>query len=156
MQTLSPLMEEAFRQAELARTKGEVPIGAAIADAEGNLLAAAHNLVETQQNPLAHAELLALHQAIAKVGNKYLLGCTLAVTLEPCAMCAQAIAHARIAHLVFAASDPKSGGTISNAQVLSHSHHKPKITAGEGEEQSRLMLQTFFQTLRTKRITNHE
>lgn len=148
--TLSPLMQEAFRQAQLAESKGEVPVGAAIADAEGNILAAAHNLVEERQNPTAHAELLAIHQALEKLGKKYLLGCTIAVTLEPCAMCAQAIAHARLAKVVFAASDPKSGGTLHNAKVLSHSHHKPEIIAGEGEEQARRMLQSFFQKLRTK------
>jgi tRNA(Arg) A34 adenosine deaminase TadA len=148
MPSLSPLMEEAFRQARLAAQKGEVPVGAAIADAQGNLLAAAHNLVEERQNPLAHAELLALHHALEKTGTKYLLGATLAVTLEPCAMCAQAIAHARVAHVVFAASDPKSGGTLHNAQVFAHSHHKPHITHGEGEAESRTLLQTFFQSLR--------
>lgn len=146
---LSPLMEEAFRQAHLAAQKGEVPVGAAIAAADGTLLAAAHNLVEERQNPTAHAELLAIQQAIEKTGQKYLLGCTLAVTLEPCAMCAQAIAHARVSTLVFAASDPKSGGTVHNAKVLSHSHHKPHIIAGEGEAESRYLLQTFFRKLRT-------
>lgn len=149
MVTLSPLMQEAFRQAQLAVSKGEVPIGAAIAGPDGTLIASAHNLVETQQNPLAHAELLAIHQAIESKGKKYLLGCTIAVTLEPCAMCAHALAHARISSIIFGAYDPKSGGTVNGAQVFSHSHHKPQVTGGEGEAESREMLQTFFKKLRT-------
>ena len=112
-------MEAALAQAQQAAQAGEVPIGAVLADAQGSVIAAAHNLVETQKTPLAHAEMLALATAMTATGSKYLEDCTLAVTLEPCAMCAAAIAHARVKTVVFGAYDPKSGGTTRRLRLSS-------------------------------------
>lgn len=142
-------MQLAIAQAQLAQNAGEIPVGAVVISPSGEVLASAHNLVETTANPTAHAELLALTQAIEKTGNKYLEGCTLAVTLEPCAMCAAAAAHARIATVIYGAHDPKSGGTENGARVFQHSHHKPQVMGGIMEAECRQMLQTFFANLRT-------
>ncbi|MBI1308275.1 MAG: nucleoside deaminase [Proteobacteria bacterium] len=144
-------MHEALRQAQLAASSvGEVPIGAVIYQPDGTILATAHNLVETLADPTAHAEVLAIQQAIHKTGRKFLEDCTIAVTLEPCAMCAQALSLVRISTIVFGAYDLKSGGTTNGARVLEHAHHKPTVLGGIEEEACRTLLQQFFQTLRHK------
>ncbi len=141
-------MQHALALAHTAAELGEVPIGAVITDAAGTIIARAHNEVEATQDPTQHAEMLAISRALAHTGQKYLDGCALYVTLEPCAMCAGAIAHARLSRLYFGAYDPKSGGTEHGAQVLSHSHHKPEIIGGLMESDCAALLKDFFSGLR--------
>lgn len=143
------LINQALALAEQASRKHELPIAAILVNEHGETIAQAHNLVETQHNPLAHAEMLVLQQAIQK-GHKYLQECTLAVTLEPCPMCAAALCHARIGTIIFGAYDPKSGGTVNGPQVPQHMHHKPQILGGIEEEKCRTQLQSFFATLRNQ------
>ena len=130
----------------------EVPIAAVLTNAQGQTLAQAHNLVETTGNPLAHAEMLVLQQVLAspnpQTRKTYLQDCTLAVTLEPCAMCMAALCHARVGRVVFGAYDPKSGGTVNGARVPQYMHFKPEILGGIAEESCRELLQSFFKTLR--------
>ena len=102
-------MEIAFEEAKKAYEKNEVPVGAVISDNYGNIISRAFNLVETQQDPIAHAEILAIQKATLKIGNKRLTGCNLYVTLEPCAMCASAIEQSRIKRLYFGCEDHKKG-----------------------------------------------
>lgn len=146
--TLQPsaIMQRAIALAKAGVSHGEIPIAAVLLDAEGNMLAEAHNGVEIAQNPIAHAEMQVLHQALQQ--RRYLEDCTLAVTLEPCAMCMAALCHARVGKVVFGAYDPKSGGTVSGARVPQHMHFKPEILGGIEEEACRAMLQEFFKTLR--------
>ncbi len=146
--TLAPsaIMHLAMASAKLAVSKSEIPIAAVLVNGAGEVIATAHNQVETLQNPLAHAEMLILAEALKT--RRYLEDCTLAVTLEPCAMCMAALCHARVGKVVFGAYDPKSGGTVSGARVPNHMHFKPEILGGIEEEACRTMLQTFFQTLR--------
>ncbi|RYG62218.1 MAG: nucleoside deaminase [Alphaproteobacteria bacterium] len=139
-------MQQAIASAKLAVSVGEVPIAAILFDAHGNTLATAHNQVETTQNPLAHAEMLVLTQALKQ--RRYFEDCTLAVTLEPCAMCMAALCHARVGNVVFGAYDPKSGGTENGARVPQHMHFKPTIVGGIEEEACRALLQNFFKALR--------
>lgn len=142
------LMHTALAHAREAVHHGEVPIAAVLADATGTVVAQAHNLSETQSNPLAHAEMLVLQQALA-TGKRYLEDHTLAVTLEPCAMCMAALIHARVGTVIFGAYDVKSGGTVNGARVPNHAHFKPHILGGIEEEASRDLLQSFFAALRT-------
>jgi tRNA(Arg) A34 adenosine deaminase TadA len=143
-------MDEALRLATLAAAAGEVPVGAVITDPAGHIIATAANQVEQQADPSAHAELLALRQAGRAYGRKYLAGCTLTVTLEPCAMCAGAIAAYRIKTLVFGAYDPKSGAVEHGPQVFAHAttHHKPEVIGGVRNTDCSALLQTFFAELR--------
>lgn len=140
------LINAALAQAQAAAAAHEVSVGAVLADASGTVLAAAHNTVEAEKNPLAHAEMRVLNHAIAAGVN--LQECTLAVTLEPCAMCMAAICAARVGTVVFGAYDVKSGGTVNGARVPSHSHFKPQILGGIEEDACRELLQAFFKTLR--------
>ena len=146
--TLPPgeIMHRAIASAKLAVSVGEVPIAAILLDADGNTLATAHNHVETLQNPLAHAEMLVLTEALKS--RRYLEDCTLAVTLEPCAMCMAALCHARVGNVIFGAYDPKSGGTENGARVPQHMHFKPNILGGIEEDACRTLLQSFFKALR--------
>lgn len=146
--TLAPsaIMHLAMASAKAAVSCGEIPIAAVLVNAAGETLATAHNLVETTQNPLAHAEMLILAEALKS--QRYLEDCTLAVTLEPCAMCMAALCHARVGKIIFGAYDPKSGGTVNGARVPQHMHFKPEILGGIEEEACREMLQSFFKTLR--------
>src|SRR5688572_10413905 len=106
-------MREALREAEAAVSHGDVPVGAVLVDAAGQELARAHNRREIDADPTAHAEILALREAARRRGHWRLEGCTLYVTLEPCAMCAGAMINARLGHLVFGARDPKAGALVS-------------------------------------------
>lgn len=143
------MMQHALQQAHLAAQKGEIPVGAIIYNlSTGHILAQTHNQVEEKQNPTAHAELLAITQAVEVYGSKYLENCAIAVTLEPCAMCAQAISNARISKVFFGAYDPKSGGTVNGARVFNHAHFKPEIIGGLQEEQCREILQNLFKNIR--------
>lgn len=129
---------------------GEVPVGAVIADAEGHILAQAHNRVITDTDPTAHAEMLAIRAAAGALGSERLTDCALYVTLEPCAMCAQAIALARIERLYFGAADEKGGGVLHGARVFDQPtcHHRPEIYDNIGAERSRDLLQRFFRERR--------
>lgn len=111
-------MERALRQARLAAAEGEVPVGAVLAAADGRLLAEARNQPLTLHDPTAHAEMLALRRAGAALGNYRLGGCVLVVTLEPCAMCAAALVHARLAGVVYGAADALAGAVSSCAETL--------------------------------------
>ena len=138
-------MGRALALAQQAADLGEVPVGALIT--KGNeIVAEAHNLVETKQQTSAHAEMLVLQAASQALGQKFLTDCTLWVTLEPCPMCAAAIAQARIKKLVFAASDPKSGGVLFGPQIFDHPtcHHRPEVVSGLGEGEAEKLLKAFF------------
>ena len=122
----------ALKEAKLAATAGEVPVGAVIVDARGKVLASSGNRTRRDCDPTAHAEILVIRQAATALGQDRLVGCTLYVTLEPCAMCAGALAHARVARVIYGAADPKSGGTDHGSRVFSHaqSHHRPEVIGG--------------------------
>jgi tRNA(adenine34) deaminase len=152
MRALSPddqALNAAFAAARVAAAQGEAPIGAAILH-RGEVIVRTHNLVETTPDPTAHAEILAIRQAAALLGDARLPECDLVVTLEPCAMCAGAIEHARIRRLVFAAYDPKGGAVDHGARVFQRPacRHAPDIIGGIREAESRDMLQAFFKALR--------
>jgi tRNA(adenine34) deaminase len=143
-------MARALDEARDAFARGEVPVGAVIAAADGTVIAVASNRTLELRDPTAHAEMLAIRAACAAIGSERLIGCTLHVTLEPCAMCASAIAQARVATLVYGASDPKSGGVEQGARVFAHrqSHHVPQVIGGIGETEAAALLRAFFQGLR--------
>lgn len=139
-------MAAALEQAQNAADKGEVPVGAVILAPDGQIIATAHNLTRTRNDPTAHAEILAIRKAAENLGQDRLEGCSLYVTLEPCAMCAGAISHARIKRVVYGAADPKSGGTDHGARVFTHAqaHHKPEVVSGIAEAACEAMLRDFF------------
>jgi len=135
----------ALQQAQLAVEAGEVPVGAVVVK-DGVVLASAHNLTRTVPDPTAHAEMLAIRRAAEALGQERLEGCDLYVTLEPCAMCAGAIAHARIARLYYGAADPKGGGVEHGARVFEQAqcHHRPEVYSGMGEAEAAALLRGFF------------
>jgi cytidine deaminase len=137
-------MARALELARAAAAAGEVPVGAVLTAPDGTLLAEAHNLTRTLPDPTAHAEMLVLREGAAKLGSERLIGCTLTVTLEPCPMCAAGIAEARIARLVYAASDPKGGGVEHGPRVFAHTRHVPEIVSGIAEAESSELLKSFF------------
>lgn len=139
-------MDGALAEARQASARGEVPVGAVIVDASGQVIARAGNETRQQNDPTAHAELLAIRRAAAVLGQERLAGCKIYVTLEPCAMCAGAIAHARLSHVYYGASDPKSGGTAHGPRVFDHaqSHHKPEVFSGISEADCETLLRDFF------------
>lgn len=142
-------MQLALAAAAAAAAAGEAPIGAVVMR-DGRVLAAAHNLTETTPDPTAHAECLALRAAAKQVGAPRLVGCDLFVTLEPCAMCAGAIEHARISRLVFGAYDPKGGGVEHGARVFDRGacRHRPDIIGGIEADAAADQLKRFFRGLR--------
>jgi len=142
-------MARALAEAKNAVAVGEVPIGAVIIK-DGRLLASAHNSPRGLHDPTAHAEVLAIRQAAKILGNERLDGCELWVTLEPCAMCAGAIAHARIGRLYYGAADPKGGAVEHGARVFEHEQclHRPEVYSGIGESESANMLRSFFRDRR--------
>ncbi|MEM9523867.1 MAG: nucleoside deaminase [Pseudomonadota bacterium] len=139
-------MDLALAEARAAGERGEVPVGAVIVDGGGTVLARAGNRTRELNDPTAHAELLALRAACAAIGSARLPGMAIYVTLEPCAMCAAALAAARIARLYYGADDPKSGGVIHGARVFDHaqSHHRPEIYAGIAAARAETLLKDFF------------
>jgi tRNA(adenine34) deaminase len=143
-------MARALIEARAAAIRGEVPIGAVVCAADGAIIAAAGNRTLELRDPTAHAEILAIRAACTAINNERLVGCTLHVTLEPCPMCASAIAQARIATLVYGASDPKSGGIEQGPRLFTHPqcHHVPQVISGIAEVESAQLLRAFFQTLR--------
>lgn len=142
-------MELALEQAALAAAAGEVPVGALVIK-DGEVLGRGHNRNLLDDDPTAHAEIVALRQAAARLGNHRLTGCTMVATIEPCAMCAGALIHARIARLVYGASDPKAGAAGSVLQILNHPglNHRMKVTAGVLAEKCSAVLQDFFRQKR--------
>jgi tRNA(Arg) A34 adenosine deaminase TadA len=137
----------AFAEAEAAGARGEVPVGAVLVDpATNTVLAAAGNEVEARRDPTAHAEMLVLRAGSAARGVPRVDGCDLYVSLEPCPMCAAAIATARVRRLVFAAYDPKSGGVDHGPRVFSHPtcHHKPEVVGGVQASRAEALLKDFF------------
>jgi tRNA(adenine34) deaminase len=143
-------MEIALEEARAAALRGEVPVGAVVTDAAGQVLARAGNEVEARGDPSAHAEILALRAAAARLGDKHLDGATLWVTLEPCAMCAQAASLFRVKRVVFGAYDPKSGGVEHGARVFAHRqcHHAPEVVGGVREAEAAALLREFFRERR--------
>jgi tRNA(adenine34) deaminase len=143
-------MAQALAAARLAAASGETPVGAVVVGPDGAVLAVAGNRVEAGPDPTGHAELRAIREAAARLGSSRLEGCDLYVTLEPCAMCAGAIAHARIRRLYYGASDPKGGGVEHGARVFSHPtcHWKPELYPGIAEQESADLLRTFFRARR--------
>jgi tRNA(Arg) A34 adenosine deaminase TadA len=146
----SPAMAAALAEARQAAARGEVPVGAVVTAPDGRIIAQAGNRTRELHDPSAHAEMLAIRAACAALGSERLPGHTLTVTLEPCAMCAAAIAAARLARLVYGAADPKSGGVAHGARVFSHpqAHHSPEVVAGIAEAEAAALLKAFFQTRR--------
>jgi tRNA(adenine34) deaminase len=142
-------MSLAFAEARAAEARGEAPIGAALV-CDGAVIARAGNRTRQRADPTAHAELLAIRAAAAALGSERLAGCDLYVTLEPCAMCAGAMSHARIRRLYYAAPDPK-GGAVDNGPRFFRSptcHHAPEVYGGLRESEAAEMLRAFFAALR--------
>ncbi|MEK6193453.1 MAG: tRNA adenosine(34) deaminase TadA [Deltaproteobacteria bacterium] len=143
-------MRLAIAEAQKAEASGEVPVGAVITDAAGDILATAHNQTIFKSDPTAHAEIEALRKASAKLQNYRLLSTTLYATVEPCVMCMGAIVHARVQCVVFGAPDPKWGaaGSLYNFSEDTRLNHHPQIIGGVKEEQCRTMIQAFFRSRR--------
>ncbi|MFC6586976.1 nucleoside deaminase [Sulfitobacter pacificus] len=139
-------MDVALREAEAAGARGEVPVGAVVVNAAGDVVAQAGNRTRELHDPTAHAEVLAIRAACAALGSERLIGHDLYVTLEPCAMCAAAIAASRIGRLYYGAGDPKSGGVAQGARVFAHAqcHHAPEVYDGIDAAASEAMLKAFF------------
>lgn len=139
-------MQLALSEAEAAAARGEVPVGAVIVDAAGRVLARAGNRVLGDRDPTAHAELLAIRAAARVLDSERLIDCDLYVTLEPCAMCAQAISFARIRRVYFGASDEKGGGVDHGARIFRQPtcHHRPEVYGGIGERAAASLLRDFF------------
>jgi tRNA(Arg) A34 adenosine deaminase TadA len=140
------IMSLILAEAEAAGAAGEVPVAAAVTDQEGAVIAMAQNRMKRESNALRHAELVALEMAMAVRGAERLDGCDLWVTLEPCTMCAGAIAHARIRRLYFAARDPKAGAVESGVRFFDSAacHHRPEIYGGLSETRAAALLRDFF------------
>lgn len=139
-------MDVALEEARAAGARDEVPVGAAIVSPNGAVVARAGNRTREMRDPTAHAEMLAIRAACAAIGSERLGGHSLYVTLEPCAMCAAAIAAARIERLYYGASDPKSGGVAQGARVFAHaqSHHAPQVYDGIASSEAEALLRDFF------------
>lgn len=139
-------MSKALEEARAAAERGEVPVGAVIVSPDGTVVATAGNRTRELSDPTAHAEILALRAACSAAGSERLSGHDLYVTLEPCAMCAAALAAARIRRVYYGASDPKSGGVAHGARVFSHpqSHHVPEVYDGIAAEECAELLRSFF------------
>jgi len=142
-------MEHALQQARLAAAAGEVPVGAVVVK-DGELVGGGHNRTLLDGDPTAHAEIVALRQAAARLGNHRLVGCVMFSTIEPCPMCAGALVHARLARLVYGAVDPKAGAAGSVLEVLNHPrlNHRMEVTSGVLADRCGDILRQFFQARR--------
>ncbi|MBX7514008.1 nucleoside deaminase [Qipengyuania sp. GH38] len=147
--TLPQPMKRALQLAEASAATGEVPVGAVITRA-GEIIAEAHNMPRETCDPTAHAEMLAIRRAAGALGLERLTDCELWVTLEPCAMCAGAIVHARVAKVYYGASDPKGGAVEHGARVFEQKQclHRPEVYAGIGEARAAQILREFFKARR--------
>lgn len=147
---LAPSMQRALALAEAAAANGEVPIGAVVTVGE-RIVGEGRNAMRGTADPTAHAEVVALRAAARTLATSRLDGCTLWVTLEPCAMCAAAASLARIARLVFGAEDPKGGAVVHGPRLYAQPtcHHRPEVVGGVGEAAAARLLRTFFQERRT-------
>ena len=147
----SKFMRQALREAERAAEENEVPVGAVVVE-EGRVIARAHNRPIGLNDPTAHAEILALRRAAQKLGNYRLTRSTLYVTIEPCAMCAGAMVHARLRRVVFGALDPKAGAAGSALPVLNHPklNHHVEALSGVLAEECAALLRNFFRRRRRK------
>ncbi len=147
--TIPPAMRRALDLAAQAARDGEVPVGAVI-EKEGVIIAEAANAMRQGLDPTAHAEMVAIRRAAQALKSDRLDGCTLWVTLEPCAMCAGAISHARIDRLYYAAADPKGGAVEQGARVFNQPtcHHRPEVYSGLGEAEASAQLKAFFTSRR--------
>lgn len=145
-------MQLAYQQALLAQESGEVPVGAVIIDSRGEILATGYNRTIQDHDPTGHAEVVALRAASKQVGNYRLPGATLFVTLEPCAMCMGAMMHARLARVVFGASDPKTGvcGSVINLAQEPRLNHHAEVVGGVLSQECGDLLRTFFRQRRNK------
>ncbi len=143
-------MDRALREARAAAERGEVPIGAVVVGPDGTILAAAGNRTEADCDPTAHAEMLAIRAAAAKLGSARLVDCDLHVTLEPCPMCAQAISFARIRRVYYGAADPKGGGVEHGPRLFAQPtcHHRPEVYSGIAEQEAGDLLRAFFKERR--------
>lgn len=144
-------MQEALKEAQIGYDQNEVPVGAVIVDrAVNKIIARSHNIVEQQSNSLLHAEIVAINQACETLSQKYLVGCDLYVTLEPCMMCATAISFSKISRLFYAASDPKQGGVEQSGGFFSRKScfHRPEIYGGILTEHSEKLMKDFFKNIR--------
>lgn len=143
-------MSLAFAEAESAGRRGEVPIGCVIVDQSGTIMARAGNRTLELRDPTAHAELLAIRDAAAKLGSERLAGLDIYVTLEPCAMCAAAISFARLRRLYFAAGDEKMGGVEHGPRFFNQAtcHHRPEVYGGLSEVKGQRLLKDFFRDRR--------
>ncbi len=139
-------MALAFTQAEAAGARGEVPIGAVVVDSHGVVVGAAGNEVEALNDPTAHAEVLAIRRAAAKIGAPRLVDCDMYVVLEPCAMCATAASFARLRRIIYAAYDPKGGGIDHGPRIFSQPtcHHRPDVVGGVEAARAEALLKAFF------------
>lgn len=139
-------MQDALQEARAAARRGEVPVGAVVVDPDGQIVSRAGNRTIELADPTAHAEILAIRAACAKMGSARLPGFHLYVTLEPCPMCASAISQARIARLYYGADDPKSGGLGQGPRLFTHPqcHHKPEVYEGIDAGSAQALLQEFF------------
>ena len=142
-------MTVAFAEARAAEARGETPIGAAVVR-DGVVIARAGNMTRERADPTAHAELLAIRGAAAAIGSERLVGCDLYVTLEPCAMCAGAISHARVRRLYYAAPDPKGGAVDHGPRIFDQptTHHRPEVYGGIDERRAVALLRAFFRDKR--------
>ena len=143
-------MQAAMDEARTAGARGEIPVGAVVTGPDGTILTRAGNRTEADNDPTAHAELLALRAAAVLRGSPRLPDCDLVVTLEPCPMCAQAISLFRIRRLIFGAYDPKGGGVDHGARIFAASscHHRPQIVGGVRETEAATLLRDFFREKR--------
>ena len=143
------LMDAALDEARRARDAGEVPIGAVVS-IDGEIVGRGFNQPISSGDPTAHAEIVAIRDAAARVGNYRLTGATLCVTIEPCLMCVGALVHSRIATLVYGAAEPRSGAVVSTVRggELPGHNHRFEVVAGVREEECRVLMQEFFRTRR--------
>ena len=151
--TFTSQMQTALAEARAAALRGEVPVGAVVTGPDGRILAQAGNRMRELSDPTAHAEMLAIRAACAATGSERLTGCDLYVTLEPCPMCAAAIAFARIRRLYYGAPDPKSGGIAQGPRIFAHPqcHHIPEVIDGLCAPEAARLLTDFFAARRGER-----
>lgn len=148
-------MPQALLEAQLAYNRGEIPIGCVIVNRSNNqIISKTHNLIQKYKNPNYHAEILAINDACAKSANKNLSDCDIYVTIEPCTMCASAIANARLSRLYYGASDPKQGAIENGIRFFTSStcFHRPEIYSDICEEESKLIIKTFFNKIRKNQL----